>query len=165
MAHPISMRKACRVVVVAFWVMPLAVAAQTLTGQNAFTDYTKESPGVRRKLTVADLPAPFTTTSSDNGPTLVERPKDAWPKGPAGFKVQLYADNLENPRELRTAPNGDLFLAESETGKIRVFRGVGRTVAPSSRKFSRLACISRSASRFIRWAIRRAGSTWAIRIL
>jgi len=124
-AHPISMRKACRVVAVAFWLMPLAVAAQTLTGQNAFTDYTKESPGVRRKLTVADLPAPFTTTSSDNGPTLVERPKDAWPKGPAGFKVLLYADNLDNPREIRTAPNGDLFLAESETGKIRVFRGVG----------------------------------------
>ena len=28
------------------------------------------------------------------------------------------------PRLLRVAPNGDLFLAESETGKIRVFRGV-----------------------------------------
>ncbi len=27
-------------------------AAQTLTGQAAFTDYTKEHPGVRRKLTV-----------------------------------------------------------------------------------------------------------------
>jgi glucose/arabinose dehydrogenase len=39
--------------------------------------------------------------------------------------VDLYATGLDNPRLLRTAPNGDLFLAESETGKIKVFRGVG----------------------------------------
>jgi len=34
-------------------------SAQTnkiLTGQAAFTDYSQERPGVRRKLTVADLP-------------------------------------------------------------------------------------------------------------
>jgi glucose/arabinose dehydrogenase len=105
--------------------LPLAASAQTLTGQSAFTDYSKESPGVRRKLTVADLPQPYATSSTDNAPSLVSRPNDAWPKAPAGFRVQIYADNLDNPRELRTAPNGDLFLAESETGKIRVFRGVG----------------------------------------
>jgi glucose/arabinose dehydrogenase len=36
----------------------------------------------------------------------------------------LYASGLENPRLIRTAPNGDLFLAESGPGKIRVFRGI-----------------------------------------
>jgi glucose/arabinose dehydrogenase len=61
----------------------------------------------------------------DNGPTLVPRPASAWPVAPKGFKVTLYASGLDNPRLLRTAPNGDLFLAESETGKIKVFRGVG----------------------------------------
>jgi len=39
-----------------------------LTGQAAFTDYSKESPGVRRKLTTADLPAPFATESVDKRP-------------------------------------------------------------------------------------------------
>jgi glucose/arabinose dehydrogenase len=100
----------------------------TLTGQAAFTDYSKESPGVRRKLTVADLPQPYATQSIDNGPTLVPRPSDAWPKAPAGFKVQLYATGLEDPRLLRTAPNGDTFLAESENNtvsdNVRVLRGV-----------------------------------------
>jgi glucose/arabinose dehydrogenase len=99
-----------------------------LTGQAAFTDYTKESPGVRRKLTVADLPQPYATKSIDNGPTLIPRPKDAWPKAPAGFEVQLYATGLEDPRLLRTAPNGDMFLAESENNtvsdNVRVLRGV-----------------------------------------
>jgi glucose/arabinose dehydrogenase len=96
-----------------------------LTGQDAFTDALHESPGIRRHLTVADLPAPAPEQSVDNGPTLVPRPTNAWPIAPKGFKVELYATGLDNPRLIRTAPNGDLFLAESETGKIKVFRGVG----------------------------------------
>jgi len=35
-----------------------------------------------------------------------------------------------HPREIRTAPNGDLFLAESETGKIKIFRGVDASGKP-----------------------------------
>jgi glucose/arabinose dehydrogenase len=97
-----------------------------LTGQAAFTDAAHEYPGTRRLLTVADLPAPAPKESVDNGPTLVPRPANAWPMAPEGFKVELYATGLDNPRLLRTAPNGDLFLAESESGKIRVFRGEGK---------------------------------------
>ena len=96
-----------------------------LTGQAAFTDAAHEAPGIRRHLTVADLPAPAPEESVDNGPTLVPRPSNAWPIAPKGFKVELYATGLDNPRLIRTAPNGDLFLAESETGKIKVFRGAG----------------------------------------
>jgi glucose/arabinose dehydrogenase len=44
--------------------------------------------------------------------------------GLPGFKVELYASGLDNPRLLRTAPNGDIFLAESEPGRIRVYRGM-----------------------------------------
>jgi glucose/arabinose dehydrogenase len=96
-----------------------------LTGQSAFTDAAHESPGTRRHLTTADLPGPAPEQSVDNGPKVVPRPNDAWPKAPAGFKVTLYASDLDNPRLIRTAPNGDIFLAESETGKIVVLRGVG----------------------------------------
>jgi glucose/arabinose dehydrogenase len=101
-----------------------------LTGQAAFTDAFHESPGIRRHLTWADLPAPAPNESVDNGPTLVPRPATSWPIAPKGFKVTLYATNLDNPRLLRTAPNGDLFLAESQTGIIRVFRGVGHDGKP-----------------------------------
>ncbi len=38
--------------------------------------------------------------------------------------MQQYATGLDNPRLIRTAPNGDIFLAESSSGKIRVFRGM-----------------------------------------
>ena len=103
----------------------LAAHPPVLTGQAAFTDAAHEAPGIRRHLTVADLPAPKPEESVDNGPSLVRRPAGAWPRGPKGFKVELYAENLDNPRLLRVAPNGDLFLAESASGKIKVFRGVG----------------------------------------
>ena len=92
--------------------------------QPPFTDYRFEKPGTFHKITVEDLPPPFATTSSGNAPEVVPRPPNAWPQAPAGFKVQLYAGGLDNPRLLRTAPNGDVFLAESEPGEILVFRGV-----------------------------------------
>ena len=95
-----------------------------LTGQSAFTDASHESPGIRRHLTVADLPDPAPDQSVDNGANIVPRPANAWPIAPKGFKVELYTTGLDNPRLIRFAPNGDLFLAESASGKIKIFRGV-----------------------------------------
>jgi len=89
-----------------------------------FTDFRFEHPGTMRKISVHDLPTPYSTESANNGPQLVTRPKVAWPKAPAGFHVQQYATGLDNPRLMRTAPNGDIFLAESSSGIIRVFRGI-----------------------------------------
>jgi glucose/arabinose dehydrogenase len=95
-----------------------------------FTDFRFEEPGKVRKITVHDLPAPYVTGSAANGPRVVARPHDAWPKAPAGFSVQQYATGLDNPRLIRTAPNGDIFLAESSSGKIRVFRGIAADGKP-----------------------------------
>src|SRR6202166_2690188 len=89
-----------------------------------FTDFRYEKPGTVRRITVNDLPQPYATQSANNGPKLVSRPDNAWPVAPAGFKVEMYASGLDNPRTLRTAPNGDIFLAEGESGRIRVFRGM-----------------------------------------
>ena len=89
-----------------------------------FTDFRLEEPGKIRKITLQDLPEPYATKSASNGPEIVARPANAWPKAPNGFQVQLYATGLENPRLIRTAPNGDTFLAESSAGQVKVFRGV-----------------------------------------
>jgi glucose/arabinose dehydrogenase len=89
-----------------------------------FTDFRYEKPGTVRKITVNDLPRPYATQSADNGPKLVARPESAWPVALPGFKVELYAGGLDNPRTLRTAPNGDIFLTESDPGRIRVYRGL-----------------------------------------
>lgn len=93
-----------------------------LTGTAAMGDWTTDAPSVRRRITTADLPRPYATRSVDSGRQIVPRPASAWPKAPAGFKVEEFVTGLENPRLLRTAPNGDIFLAESRAGKIRVLR-------------------------------------------
>src|SRR5205807_5795342 len=99
-------------------------AGNIITGKAAFADYTQQKPGAFRKITVADLPQPFETESVDNGPARADRPADAWPQTLPGFKVELYATGLDYPRLVRAAPNGDIFLAESHHGEIKVFRGV-----------------------------------------
>jgi glucose/arabinose dehydrogenase/cytochrome c5 len=91
---------------------------------SPFTDFRYEKAGTIRKITVQDLPAPFATKSAGNGPTIVPRPEGVWPQAPEGFKVELYATGLDNPRLIRTAPNGDFFVAETSKGQIMVFRGI-----------------------------------------
>ena len=89
-----------------------------------FIDFRSEQPGKVHKITVQDLPAPYATESAGNGPKVVPRPDGMWPKAPAGFTVQQYATGLDNPRAIRIAPNGDFFVADSSSGKIRIFRGI-----------------------------------------
>lgn len=91
-----------------------------------FTDYRGEQPGRIHRIAVSDLPQPNATRSSFNMAELEARPAEAWPRAPEGFEVQLYASGLANPRLIRTAPNGDLFVAESAPGRILVFRGAGQ---------------------------------------
>ena len=119
-------------------------AQRILTGQAAFTDWSQQKPGVRHHLTVSDLPAPNPSEVVSNFAHLIVRPSNAWPIAPPGFKVTLYAggdakpmrraDNQElefsggtfiKPRLIRTAPDGDLFLADSGAGTIFVLRGSG----------------------------------------
>ena len=56
--------------------------------------------------------------------------QNMWPQALPGFKVDVFASNLENPREIRTAPNGDIFVAEMEAGDIKVFRGMAADGKP-----------------------------------
>lgn len=95
---------------------------ELLTGAAAMGDFTTDAPGVRRKITPADLPPPYATDSVDNGPKVVAPPPGALPRVPDGFRVDRFVDGLTNPRILRTAPNGDVFVVESSANRVRVLR-------------------------------------------
>jgi glucose/arabinose dehydrogenase len=99
-----------------------APSQRVLTGDAAKGDWTTDAPGVRRKLTPADLPAPFATQSVKNHARMVSPPQGATPQVPPGFRVEKFAEGLTNPRMIRVAPNGDLFVAESEANRVRVLR-------------------------------------------
>ncbi len=89
-----------------------------------FTDFRSEKPGAVHKITAKDLPAPYATNSAINWARMVDRPDNAWPQAPSGFKVELFAAGLDEPRRISTAPNGDVFVAESHAGDIKIFRGI-----------------------------------------
>ncbi|HEY3663507.1 MAG TPA: PQQ-dependent sugar dehydrogenase [Chthoniobacterales bacterium] len=96
-----------------------------LTGKAAMGDWTGDAPGIRRKITVADLPPPNDTSSANNGPRVVARPPGAQLHVPAGFQIQEYASGFRDPRVLLTAPNGDIFIVESRANQIKVLRERG----------------------------------------
>lgn len=85
-------------------------------------DWTTDAPGVRRKITVADLPPPSSSISAINPPRVVARPAGAELRLPAGFKIDMYASGFRDPRFLLTAPNGDIFVSESRANQIKVMR-------------------------------------------
>jgi len=91
---------------------------------SPFYGYREESPGTTHKITVNDLPAPHATPPGEASPEPVPRPANAMPKVLPGFKVNIFASDLDVPRELRAAPNGDIFLAETDKGEIKVFHGL-----------------------------------------
>jgi glucose/arabinose dehydrogenase len=87
-------------------------------------DATAQVPGAAHVVRVEALPAPFATPSVDTPARIIKRPERAWPRVPPGFRVTRYADGLDHPRALRTAPGGDVFVTESHRGVLRVLRGL-----------------------------------------
>ena len=94
-------------------------------------DWQNDAPGVRHRVRVEDLPAPFATVSAGNNPRVVDQPAGAKLSVPAGFQVKLFASDPAAPRLLRTAPNGDIFIADTRSGQVRVLRTVDGADAPS----------------------------------
>lgn len=99
-----------------------AAANETLTGKAALDDWHTDKPGLSRHITPADLPAPYASRSASNGSAVASAPDGALPKVPSGFTVTRFAAGLDNPRGLRVAPNGDILLAETGPGDVKVLR-------------------------------------------
>src|SRR6266403_4021206 len=99
-----------------------AKSSVVLTGKAAMGDWTKDAPGVRRKITVPDLPSPSSNVLAINLARVARRPADARLQVPPGFKIDLYADGFRDPRFLLTAPNGDIFVVESRANRIKALR-------------------------------------------
>ncbi len=93
-------------------------------------DWTHDAPGTKHRVDLDQIPPPFETNSSVNGPSLVKRPEGAKLSVPAGFKIEEYARGFQNPRYLLTAPDGDTFVAETGASKILVLRDTKGDHAP-----------------------------------
>ena len=108
----------------------VVVAETSMSEQNvlkvreAFGGWHRDRPGVRRLLNRLLKPEdqPPIGKSTSMWAESAKRSKRAKPIAPKGFAVDLVASGLAGPPVIRVAPNGDLFVADSEANTIRVYR-------------------------------------------
>src|ERR1051326_313542 len=63
------------------------------------------------------LPPPFATPSADNRPKVIAKPDGAQLRVPAGFDVQVWAEDFEVPRFMVVGPGKELRSEERRVGK------------------------------------------------
>lgn len=78
-----------------------------------------------------ELPAP--TPARPNFGSVVARPNAALPAVPAGFTVELYADDVPNARMMEFASNGDLFVSQPSQNAIMILRDTNKDGIPDER--------------------------------
>ncbi|GHB77266.1 PQQ-dependent sugar dehydrogenase [Persicitalea jodogahamensis] len=87
----------------------------------------QDPDSVQTQVASLTLPPPYATESVRNEGKAIGWEDGQMPQAPAGFKVEKFAADLEHPRWIYQAPNGDVFVAESNTKKsanrITLFRG------------------------------------------
>ena len=99
-----SARIRCGFTIVVALVLPSIVSAQLTNGMKP------------------QLPRPFATKSAGNPPEDSAPPNGFLPTVPPGFRINIFAQDFDEPRWLTTAPNGDVFLADTHGGKIYILR-------------------------------------------
>src|SRR5690606_24840148 len=103
------------------------VAQEVLTGEDAFGTWEPDALGVRRLITPGGLRATCLAEKDPEAPgfenmaSVVPAPEGAEPQLPEGFSAEVFAEGLSQPRVIRIAPNGDIFVSESEAGRVVVF--------------------------------------------
>jgi glucose/arabinose dehydrogenase len=111
-----------------------ATLAQTgvREGKEAYGSWQQDKPGTVRLIRPQDLPQPGATAPAANMSRVVTRPTGAAPQVPPGFKIEMFAEGLSGPRIVRVAPNGDIFVAETRAGRIRVLRAADGAAKPGT---------------------------------
>jgi glucose/arabinose dehydrogenase len=97
----------------------------------------EQLPGTRIEIRPADLPPPYATESSGNSSDRISRPDPLPFRLPNGFAVNLFADDLEHPRWMAVADNGDVFLAEPRANEVTLLRDAdGDGIAEERHEFA-----------------------------
>lgn len=74
------------------------------------------------KITLADLPQPYTTESASKPPNVISVPDNPVLQVPPGFTVNIFADNLPDVRWLTLTPDGDVLAVQSKQNKINLLK-------------------------------------------
>ena len=79
-------------------------------------------PGHRFEVRAEDMPPPYATPNARNPSQPIPLPRFAAPRVPDGFRINIFAEGLTHARWLTVAPDGTVFLAESQAGGVTLLR-------------------------------------------
>ena len=108
-------------------------SAQPATRSGSWTE---NQPGKLYHIKPTDLAAPFATDSAGNSARVQARPNGTLPTVMPGFAVSVFAQDADKPRVALRAPNGDVFLAATGAGAIKVLRSKDGKKADSAGVFA-----------------------------
>ncbi|MEK6324473.1 MAG: sorbosone dehydrogenase family protein [Acidobacteriota bacterium] len=74
-------------------------------------------------IKVSDLPAPEVLTGPRNLSRVIPRPEGAQLTLPPGFQIDVFAEgDLQQPRSMALASNGDVFVSEPQANRVSILR-------------------------------------------
>lgn len=82
----------------------------------------EDRPGEVFRFSPENLSAPYLTPAVANNSESKPRPAGTLPQVPQGFTVEAYVTGLSHPRFMALAPNGDVFVTETNANKVSVIR-------------------------------------------
>ena len=110
----------------AFVVIAILFACSRETPAPAVAAAAGDSTLQHHSFSADKLPRPFESSSAGNPPRVAKQPAGATLHLPPGFTVSVYASDLENPRNMLLAPNGDVIVTETGAGRITILRDTNK---------------------------------------
>jgi len=100
----------------------IGVAPSSSAAESDPGHWRRSQPGARYRIEPHTLAKPYASLSAGNFPHVLDNPANAVLLVPEGFTVKPFATRLAGPRTIRVAPNGDIFVAETRSGRILAMR-------------------------------------------
>ncbi|MEA5509566.1 sorbosone dehydrogenase family protein [Crocosphaera sp. UHCC 0190] len=78
------------------------------------------------EIKIENLPPPFASNSASKPPQVIPIPSQPILQVADGFKINVFADNLDHPRWLALTPNGEVLVTETRQNQIRLLKDINR---------------------------------------
>lgn len=100
------------------WVTPAALFLAAVLAAPAWAQTAGHPVGAKRHVRFQDLPKPYDEPAASNPPQRVDRPAGMPLAVPPGFTATLFADDVDNARNLLPLPDGSVLVAQQRPGTL-----------------------------------------------
>lgn len=115
----------------------VTIPSDTSVAANPTQIQTQTLQPNRISIALEQLPQPFASDSASKPPEILPIPAQAKLNVPQGFQVNVFAENLDNPRWLALTPDGDVLVTETRQNRIRLLKDTDKNgVADSYKTFA-----------------------------